>query len=78
MTDTTAQDLAEKLVALLFPDDPIPPEDVPTVALAIVEHAPALQAATEAESQFIFYEICGALAARQVARVAVKTARWLA
>jgi hypothetical protein len=77
MSDTPQQ-LAEKLVALLFPDDVIPSSLIPSVALAIVERTPALQAATEAESQFIFYEICGALATRQIARATVKTARWLA
>jgi hypothetical protein len=77
MTDSTAE-LAEKLVALLFPEDIIPPEHVPTVAAAVLECTPALKNATEAEAQFIFYEICGAIAARQVARTAFKTARWLA
>jgi hypothetical protein len=77
MRDTTAE-LAEKLVALLFPDDPIPPDRVQAVALAILQHTPTLKDATEAEAQLIFYEICGAIAARQIARAAIKTARWIA
>jgi hypothetical protein len=77
MRDSTAE-LAEKLVALLFPDDLIQPEYVPTVAAAVLECTPALKDATEAEAQFVFYEICKAIAARQVARETVKTARFLA
>ena len=77
MTDT-AEQLAEKLVALLFSNEEIPAASIPDVALAICEHTPTLQSATEEETQFIFNEICGALASRQLGRIVSKSARYLA
>ncbi len=71
-------ELAEKLVALLFADDEIPPSQIPFVALAVCEHTPVLQSATEEETQYIFNEICAALASRQLGRIVARSARYLA
>jgi hypothetical protein len=74
----TPQQHAEKIVAVLFPYEEIAPSMIPTVALAVLEHTPALKSATEEQTQFIFHEICGALASRQLARVVAKSARYVA
>jgi hypothetical protein len=74
----TAEQLTAKLVVLLFADDEIPSILIPSVVLAVCESAPELQTATAEETQFIFQSLCGALAARQVARIAAKSARWVA
>jgi hypothetical protein len=72
-----AQLLAEKLAALIFPDAEVPSEAIPHIALAVVANVPCLKSATEAESQTVFYEICGALAARQLARIVARAARYV-
>jgi hypothetical protein len=72
-----AQALAEKLAALIFPDSEVPSEAIPYLALSVVANVPCLKAATEAECQFIFHEICGALAARSMARIVQKSARFI-
>lgn len=73
-TDQLAQQIAEcvcesSMLGLC------PPE---IIALAIIENVPCLQSATEAESQIIFDALIGALAARQVARITARTARFVA
>jgi hypothetical protein len=71
-----AQALAEKLVNLLFPFDEISAEQIPMVALAVCQFTPGIASAPETETQFIFHEICGALASMQLARIAAKSARY--
>jgi hypothetical protein len=73
-----AAQLAERLVALLFADDEIPADQIPMVALAVCQFTPVLKSAPEAETQYIFHELCGALAARSLARIVAKSARWIA
>jgi hypothetical protein len=74
----TSEQLAAKIVNVLFPFDEFAQSQIPFVALSIVQHTPVLKTAPQAEIQFIFNEICAALASLQFAQIAAKSARYFA
>ena len=71
-------DLAQEIIERACRDSILseyPPE---LVALSIVGSVPALQDASQEQCQYIFDSLVGALASRQTARIAAKSARWIA
>ena len=74
MTDT--EQLAAKIVNVLFPFEEIPPPQIAFVALTVLERTPALKSAPEAETQFVFNELCGAIASLQLASTVATSARY--
>ena len=76
MMDTAS--LADRIVEVVFLDVPIPSDLIPGFALCIIEHVPALQGATQAQTQFVFDELIKALIVRGIARDEAVTARYRA
>jgi hypothetical protein len=76
--NTHAKDLAQAIVEHLCADSVLaayPPE---LIALAVVGAVPTLQGISQAQCQYVFDVLVGACAARQLARIEAKSARYIA
>ncbi len=75
-SEQLAAQLAEKLVRDICFTGECPPEMIGPIALAVIA-CPVFADATDAQCQYIYDQICGALAARQLARIVAKQARFV-
>jgi hypothetical protein len=78
MESDYCQQVAEKIVRLIAPFGIVNEAYIPIIALAILENMPGFETMSQADVQFNFDRLVGAIAAMQTAIPTARTARFLA